>query len=56
MSKIQDDADEIIKASQTQMQEVMKEQDEHGAAITFYKGMEGNVWGYEDRFKKTIKR
>ncbi len=56
MSKIQDDADEIIKASKTQMPEVLACQKEHGNAITFYKGVEGNIWGFEDRFKKTIKR
>ena len=55
MGSIQDDADLIVKYRH-QLKEVEKEQKEHGKAITFYKGMTGNVWGYEDKYKKTIPR
>ena len=56
MASIQDDADAIMKAAEKDMPLVMEDQKEHGMAITFYKGTEGNIWGYEDRYKKTIKR
>ena len=55
MGSIQDDADNIIKY-RDQMKDVMKEQKEHGQAITFYKGTDGNIWGYEDKYKITLPR
>ena len=53
-SKIQHEADMIIKAAKTDMAQVIVEQPQHGPALSFYKGAEANIWTYDDKFKKTI--
>ncbi len=51
-TKIQKEADQIMKAAQTQMNEVMAEQEEHGLAFRYYKDSMGHTWIYEDGFRK----
>ncbi len=42
-TKIQKEADQIMKAAQTQMNEVMAEQEEHGLAFRYYKDSMGHT-------------
>ncbi len=51
-TRIQKEADQIMKAAQTQMNEVIAEQEEHGLALRYYKDSMGHTWIYEDGFRK----
>ena len=51
-SRIQKEANQIIEAAKTQMEDVILEQPEHGMAYRFYKSSTGDTWIYEDGFRK----
>ena len=55
-SRIQQDVDQTVKHIKHDMAEVVVEEPQHGKPITFYHGEDGNVWGYDDGYKKKVDR
>ncbi len=53
-SAIQKAADDIVKAAETDMAEVMAEQDEHGQALRMTKFSNKRTWVYEDGYRKDM--
>ena len=53
-SRIQEEADAIFDAAETEMDDVVTEQPQHGMALRFQKSTKQHTWIFEDGFRKAF--
>lgn len=53
-SRIQREADQVVSAVETDLENIVKDIPEHGSILTFRESGEMHIWQYADGFKKEL--